>query len=1296
MNKANSLFLVDSNVNISLSEGMKFKSLLILPLLVVSLKAATVDDLTFLLNEAGTEYSITECNEYASGDLEIPSTYQGFPVTTVADEAFKDCTSLTSIIIPDSIITLGEESFYNTGITSIEVPNSVISIGLFAFQNCRSLTTVTLPDSLTRIEAETFFLTGVTSINIPSNLEYIGGSAILTPFEIPDSVTYYGAGNGGGFGLFGDPTVNFSNGLGYRLSSSGEKAYIVELGGTDSPTISENIVIPQKIGGADVQSVTFTGWLFFDGLGDVPNITSITVSEGIVSITDGAFWGLEDLVNVYLPDSLTTIGWSAFRNCTSLSSITIPKNVSTIEGVPFVGTSSLNEIIVDPDNAHYSSVDNSLYDKSLQTLVKCRADAIEFTVPNTVKTIDNAAFEGLSNLTSVIIPNSVTSIRGGAFGNCPSLNSITIPGSVTSIEEDTFRNCTGLTSFTIPDSVTSIKEYAFENCTGLTSIIIPDSVTSIEKNAFNGCNNLTSITIGAGLNSLEGFTSEYDLLGPLDPESLGNLPDINVSSENPYITVIDGVVFNKAKDTLLDFLVRNTDGSYTIPDSVTTIGENAFYECIVLTSITIPDGVTSIGDGAFYGCYGLTGITIPDGVTSIGSNAFDNCYNLSSIIFNGTAPAVGTDSFSNTFNLKAFVLNDYLSSFGDIGNLWEGLELGVSLSFSQNSDNTYSLTDCNDAITGHLVIPSTYQGSPVTSIGNNAFENCIGITSTTIPDSVTSIGSNAFSGCTSLTRITIPDSVTSIGSYAFSACYGLTSVFIPDSVVTIGNLAFNYCYQMQVLRIGSGLQSSLSSILINIGENTRIIYNGQLNNLPSGNSYYTFAVSTSNSTTISGQRLRDLFSEIYIVNDSSISIPNDRFRSYSNLKSITIPDSVTSIGSYAFDSCSSLTSITIPDRVTSIANSAFSNCTSLANSTLNSASINLRDVGSEFQQSVRQINIPEGTTSISDYAFYNCSNVSNITIPDSVTTIGQYAFDSCTSLSSITIPSSVTTIGLNAFAGCSGLQTVSLNEGLVSIKANAFFNCNQLETISIPSSVRDVGTDAFDNSEELREIIFEGPPPAFSVTNLQSYNITPTMYYKVSPQSWMVYQSSYGLPLVYLGPPIIQVQPQDAIASIGDSVIISVEATDVRETTLSYQWLCNGIELDGETAATLSIDSITEYDVGNYQVNVSNAEGTIVTEGASITIANTNTSNGLYTQEQYDAALTSGFNLGVQSAGGSTDNGNSDGGSDSPGTPAATSAVLDVYYSTDLSSWNLMESIEVENPPEGQMFMKTELTPPSE
>ena len=185
---------------------------------------------------------------------------------------------------------------------------------------------------------------------------------------------------------------------------------------------------------------------------------------------------------------------------------------------------------------------------------------------------------------------------------------------------------------------------------------------------------------------------------------------------------------------------------------------------------------------------------------------------------------------------------------------------------------------------------------------------------------------------------------------------------------------------------------------------------------------------------------------------------------------------------------------------------------------------------------------------------------------------------------------------------------------------------------------------------------------------------------------YSVYKDTFNLPLVYVGPPTINVQPQGVITSIGEAIILSVSATDIESSQLGYQWMRNGVDLAEETTSTLTISSIASTDIGSYRVKVSNEVGITTSDAASVTLLASN----LYTQQQYDAALTSGFNLGVQSVSNTSDSGGP------PGTPAATSAILDVYYSTDLTTWDLMKSIEVENPPAGQMFMKTELTPPSE
>ena len=257
------------------------------------------------------------------------------------------------------------------------------------------------------------------------------------------------------------------------------------------------------------------------------------------------------------------------------------------------------------------------------------------------------------------------------IGTCKDTD-IVIPSTyngmrVTSIGEGAFENCTGLTSIEIPDSVTSIGNYAFYFCDGLTNVTIGNSVTSIGEGAFHGCSSLTSIT---------------------------------VDSDNPNYASIDGVLFNKAITELICYPAGKA-GSYTIPDSVTSIGEGAFGGCTGLTSITIPNSVTSIGNYAFAWCDGLTSIEIPDSVTSIGDSAFAYCEGLTSVTIPDSVTSIGAVAF-----------------------------LGCS-----------GLTS--------IEIPDS-----VTSIGDSAFRACTGLTSIEIPDSVTSIGSSAFWYCTSLTSIT--------------------------------------------------------------------------------------------------------------------------------------------------------------------------------------------------------------------------------------------------------------------------------------------------------------------------------------------------------------------------------------------------------------------------------------------------------------------------------------------------------------------------------------------------------------
>ena len=376
---------------------MKFKYLLFFSLLVASLQAASVADLTFTLNGDGTEYSVSDCLETASGSLDIPSTYNGLPVTSIRNFAFYVRSSLTSVTIPDSVTSIGDGAFNGcSSLTSIAIPNSVTSIGDGAFAACSSLTSVTIPNSVTSIGYGTFeSCSSLTSIAIPNSVTSIGGSAFngcssLTSIAIPDSVTSIGSRvfDGSGISFLED-----TNSIKYLISASGNTAYLI-----NGSSASGNVVLPNTLFGASVSL-----------------------------IGDSAFESCSSLTSIAIPNSVTSIGYYAFNGCSSLTSIAIPNSVTSIGGSAFAACSSLTSV----------------------------------TIPNSVTSIGYGTFESCSSLTSIAIPNSVTSIGGSAFAACSSLTSVTIPDSVTSIGDGAFNGCSSLTSIAIPNSVTSIGRDAF-------------------------------------------------------------------------------------------------------------------------------------------------------------------------------------------------------------------------------------------------------------------------------------------------------------------------------------------------------------------------------------------------------------------------------------------------------------------------------------------------------------------------------------------------------------------------------------------------------------------------------------------------------------------------------------------------------------------------------------------------------------------------------------------------------------------------------------------------------------------
>ena len=384
------------------------------------------------------------------------------------------------------------------------------------------------------------------------------------------------------------------------------------------------------------------------------------------TISVSAFTDCTTLTSVSIPNSVTSIGYSAFYDCRSITSINIPSGVTSI-GDRVFGAGTILSMVVDSGNTVYDSRNNcnAIIRKSdNQLVVGCKNTVI----PNTVTSIGANAFFYCRNLTSITIPNTVTSIGINAFYNCRNLTSINIPDSVTSIDDNAFAGCGGLTSITvdsnnttfdsrnscnaiikksnnelitgckntvIPNTVTSIGNYAFYYCTSLTNISIPSSVTSIGNNAFSTCRNLTSINIPSGVTAI-GTAAFSDCSG---------LTSITVDSNNITFDSRNNcnAIIKKSNNELIAGC-KNT----VIPNTVTRIGNYAFYYYTSLTSISMPSSITSIGQYAFGYCTGLTNVTIPSSVTSIEVRAFRGCSSLTSITSNAmTAPTISSNTFQD-------------------------------------------------------------------------------------------------------------------------------------------------------------------------------------------------------------------------------------------------------------------------------------------------------------------------------------------------------------------------------------------------------------------------------------------------------------------------------------------------------------------------------------------------------------------------------------------------------------------------------------------------------------------------
>ena len=1110
------------------------------------------------------DYAFSSCNNLLS--ITLPQT-----VTEIGEYAFAYSYSLADVVIPNSVTSISDYAFYNcSSLTGITIPDSVTSINNSTFYNCSSLTGITIPDSVTSISINAFMqCSNLTTVEIGSGVTSIGTQAFSNCSSLKEitchantapSISSNTFSNIATYGLLIYPEgSDYSSWLstnsyylGYYSwgTGFGKIKCTYNITSTNTPTKickSTNGIYKMEVDGVKIAP---TSAYTFNETGEhVIEFTSLN------NIPSSIFYNCSNLTNAEIGSECTSIGNYVFEGCSNLTTVEIGSGVTSIKSYVFEDCSSLKEItchaitapsinsntfrdiasyglLTHPEGSDYSSwLSTSSYylgyynwsNKvvgvictynitsantptnicySTNGILKMEVDGVEIE-PTTAYTfneigehiieftflnnIASNAFYYCSNLTTVEIGSGCTSIGPKAFLHCDGLTGITIPNSVTSIGDSAFYYCYGLTEITIPDSVTSIGDSAFNCCYELTGITIPDSVTSIGIYAFAGCSNLNIINVSTG-------NTVYD--------SRENCNAIIETATNTLIQGCNTTVIPDSVTSIGNNAFEDCSGltGITIPDSVASIGNNAFYNCDGLTGITIPASVTSIGEFAFYSCDGLTSITMPDSLTNIGKYAFKNCINLTTVEIGSGCTSIGIYAFSDCPKLKKITCHANTapsisqSTFRDVAyygllihpegsnyNRW--LSAGTYyLGYYSWGDGigeikcTYNITSIDEPtrICNYTsgVLKMEVDGVEIEPTSaytfNETGEHVVEF------DYLNKMRIRAFSNCSSLTNVEIDGERISIGDSAFTNCNGLTTVEIGDGCTSIGSSVFYNCSNLKTVEIGSGVTS--------VGD-------------------YAFQ---------SCSKLK----EITCHANTAPSISTSTFNGIANYGLLTHPEgsdysswlSTNNLGYYNWVSRQigvQLPELTLDDYdVALLVYAASSSVTKICSATTNISEIKVNDTvldtvttGYTFSEPytwnvvrfkfknnttisastfsnmlMYEVNMSDIIENIDSYAFYKCTKLKTINISDNIKKIGYSSFQNCSSLTGITIPDSVTSIGNNAFYNCDGLTGITIPDSVTSIGTYAFQSCSNLTNVEIGSGCTSIGPQAFRNCSNLTGI----------------------------------------------------------------------------------------------------------------------------------------------------------------------------------------------------------------------------------
>ncbi len=1042
-----------------------------------------------------------------SGDLVIPETVSSFNVTEIVPQALENCTSITSVIFPETMKNIGDHAFSGcTGLTTIDLSacNEMTTTGKRNFVDCDNVTTVLLPANLTTIGNHAFAsCNALASIEIPGAVTCIEtgafqGCTALSSITFPKSVgiieqqafqgctalasitalrTLPPRAYGNTFdGVTKTIPVNIPNGATANYNTANgwsDFTNFVELPANTLLYIYDDVN----------HTATITGYIGeVSGVLDIPASVSHNRAEyTVTAIGDNAFMGCSGLTGVTFPATLTSLGQYAFRECTGITSLVIPSTLTTIGDGAFLWCTSLAEVSL-PDNM--TRIGKGMFEGAAFT---------EIQLPSSLQVIDKLAFYA-TGLTTLTIPASVTTIGEQAFKDCLDLEYVAaLPATPPTINANSFEDVERIPLYMAEASYDAYHDaplwstifnisqrpgliYNTESTTATVAgctpnyvgdLVVPatfgnKTVVGIEANALKDQQYITSVSIPATVTSI----------GEENFRNCPSLASIAVDASNTEYKAVNDVLFNKAGTLLLAYPAGKTATSYDMPYGVVSVSEDAFYKNNSLTTINLSAALNMENPYLFLrDIDNLTTITVDGGSTHYqAENGVLFNYGKTKLLYfpdgkdgNYTIPAsastIGAWSFYNCKNLNSVTINSTVSDIE--ANAFWGCK-GLTA----------------------VIIPGN-----ITTVKENTFNNS-GLKSVTFLCNVTAIENGAFAG-TALTSVTLPASVTNIGT-AFAGCESLGEITCkaPTVPTTALGAFWNDPTDIPVYVPAASVSAYQNATGWSQFTNIQAITDP--------NQYITYTYDDNNYTaTVTG--LSQQYSGVLVIpgtvthNNATYTvtaIADNAFKDNTGLTSVDIAHTVETIGASAFSGCTGMTDLIIGRNVKTIGKYAFSTCTSLTNIVY--YAVGCENVATPIWNATtapnKTLTIKNSVRSIPDFAFSDLGNLASVTIPDNTESIGTYAFSNCHELTTVTFGyklktigpgafknSGITSIDMNnvenaydgAFSNCRNLSTVTLRNSMTQIWSNLFEGCTALESVDIPSAVTYIGPHAFSGCTSL-------------------------------------------------------------------------------------------------------------------------------------------------------------------------------------------------------------------------------------